>query len=131
MLVQSPTAQRQLDEMVSRLREGAVVFARLSLEDRIALARSMQAGYMRIAAASVRAACEAKGIGPGKPVECEEWESGPCGGVRHLRLVMESLRSIRRTGTTPIGPVSRTMDGRVAVRVFPANGVDRLVRLRR
>ncbi|HXM39391.1 MAG TPA: aldehyde dehydrogenase family protein [Gemmatimonadales bacterium] len=127
MLVQSPTAQRQLDEMVSRLREGAVVFARLSLEDRIALARSMQAGYMRIAAASVRAACEAKGIAPGTPVEGEEWASGPWGVVRHLRLVMESLRSIRRTGTTPIGPVSRTMDGRVAVRVFPANGVDRLL----
>jgi hypothetical protein len=119
-----PTAERRLDETVARLRAGAPVFARLSLTERIALARSMQAGYLRIAEESVRAACVAKGIPVGAPTEGEEWATGPWCVVRHLRLVAESLASLHSTGNTPIGPIHRTADDRLAVRVFPANAVD-------
>ncbi len=119
-----PTGRRQLDEMVARLRDAAPAFVRLSLENRIALARSMQAGHLRIAERSVQAACAAKGIPLGTPLEGEEWATGPWCVVRHLRLVMESLRAIQRTGNTPVGPVGRTIDGRLAVRVFPANRTD-------
>ena len=56
-----PTAERQLDAMVARLREAAPAFAGLSIDDRIGLVRSMQAGYLRIAERSVHAACAAKG----------------------------------------------------------------------
>ena len=116
--------RRQLDQKVTRLREAAPAFARLSLEDRIALARSMQAGYLRIAEASVRAGCAAKGIPFDSPLAGEEWTTGPWCVVRHLRLVAEALESIRRTGNTPVGPVGRTADGRLSVRVFPANRID-------
>jgi acyl-CoA reductase-like NAD-dependent aldehyde dehydrogenase len=119
-----PTTQRQLDEAVARLREAAPAFARLSLPDRIALARSMQAGYLRIAEQSVRAGCAAKGIPLGTPSEGEEWATGPWCVVRHLRLVAESLTALQRTGNTPIGRIRRTADDRLAVRVFPANGID-------
>jgi hypothetical protein len=119
-----PTAERRLDETVARLRAGAPVFARLSLTERIALARSMQAGYLRIAEESVRAACIAKGIPSGASTEAEEWATGPWCVVRHLRLVAESLAALHRTGNTPIGRVHRTADDRLAVRVFPANAVD-------
>ena len=51
-----PTTIRQLDEMVSRLREAAPAFVRLSMEERIALAQSMQAGYLRISRRSVEVA---------------------------------------------------------------------------
>jgi acyl-CoA reductase-like NAD-dependent aldehyde dehydrogenase len=119
-----PTAQRQLDEMVARLNEGATIFARLKLSDRIALARSMQVGYLRIAEQSVRAACAAKGIPLGTAAEGEEWATGPWCIVRQLRLVAESLTAIASAGNTPIGPVSRTADGRLTARVFPANRVD-------
>ena len=93
-----PTAGRQLDEAVARLRDAAPAFARLPLTDRIALARSMQAGYLRIAEQSVRAACAAKGIPLGTPAESEEWATGPWCVVRHLRLIAESLAALQRTG---------------------------------
>jgi len=119
-----PTAQRQLDEAVARLREAAPAFARLPLGDRIALARSMQAGYLRIAEQSVRAGCAAKGIPLGTPAEGEEWATGPWCVVRHLRLVAESLTSLQRSGDTAIGKIHRSADDRLVVRVFPANGID-------
>jgi aldehyde dehydrogenase (NAD(P)+) len=118
------STRRELDTMVARLRDRATAFARLSIRDRIALARSMQAGYLRIAKASVEAACAAKGITPGVPLEGEEWATGPWCVVRHLRLLIESLRAIERTGTTSIGPLGRTVDSRLAVHVFPAGRVD-------
>jgi acyl-CoA reductase-like NAD-dependent aldehyde dehydrogenase len=119
-----PTSTRQLDEMVTRLREAAPVFARLALGDRIALARSMQAGYLRIAKRSVQAACAAKGIPADSPVAGEEWATGPWPVVRHLRLLIESLHSIQRTGTTPIGRLGQNADGNLTVRVFPGNRTD-------
>ena len=118
-----PTAERLLDSMVARLREEASVFAKLPLHDRIALARSMQAGYLANAKRSVHAACAAKGLQLGTAAEGEEW-TNPWSVVRHLRLITESLRALERTGNTPIGPVSRTIDGRLSIRVFPANGID-------
>jgi hypothetical protein len=122
-----PTSQRKLDEMVSRLREGAVALARLSLRERIGLARAMQAGYLARAEEIVRASCTAKGLRPGTPIEGEEWATGPWCVVRHLRLVAEALESLARTGNTPIGAVERTSGGRLAVRVFPASRIDRVL----
>ena len=118
------TSLRQLDEMVARLREAAPGFARLSISERIALAQSMQAGYLRIARRSVETACAVKGISADSPVAGEEWATGPWSVVRHLRLIIESLRSIERTGTTAVGSVGRNADGRLTVRVFPANRID-------
>ena len=110
-----PTTQRRLDEAVARLREAAPTFARLPIPDRIALARSMQAGYVRVADQIVRAACVAKGIPAGTPVEGEEWATGPWPVIRQLRLVAESLTSLQRTGNTPTGVVSRAADERLMV----------------
>ncbi len=118
------TPERQLNDMVARLQEGARAFARLSLPDRIDLARSMQAGYLRIAKRIVQASCTAKGIPLGTPAESQEWATGPWCVVRHLRLVAESLQAIERTGNTPVGQIGETADGRLAVRVFPANRID-------
>jgi hypothetical protein len=119
-----PTSTRRMDEMVARLREGAAEFVRLPISDRIALARSMQAGYLRIAKRSVEVACAAKGIPADSPVAAEEWATGPWPVIRQLRLVIESLQSIQRTGTTTIGPVGRNADGRLTARVFPTNRID-------
>lgn len=125
--LQQPTVRRRLDEMIARIQEGASAFVRLGIPDRIELARAMQAGYLQIAERSVRAACEAKGIPPGTPMESEEWSTGPWSVVRQLRLVAESLDAIARSGNTPIGPVGRAADGRLVARVFPASRVDRVL----
>lgn len=119
-----PTDQRRLDETVARLREAAPGFARIGIPERIALARSMQAGYLRVAEQMVRAGCAAKGLLPGSPSEAEEWATGPWPVVRHLRLVAEALASLQRTGNTPIGKIHRTADDRLSVRVFPASAID-------
>jgi hypothetical protein len=119
-----PTAKRQLDEMVARLHEGATRYNRLTLSDRIALARSMQAGYLRLAEQIVHAGCAAKGIRLGTTAEGEEWATGPWCVVRQLRLVAESLAAIARSGNTPIGPVGLNAEGHLTARVFPANRVD-------
>lgn len=119
--------RRELDEAVERIREGATAFARLTNGERIAVARAMQAGYLEMAEQIVRASCTAKGIVPGTPMEAQEWATGPWSVVRQLRLAAESLRAIDRKGTTPVGRISHTVDGRLAVGVFPSNTIDRLL----
>lgn len=120
----APTSRRRLDEMIERLQEGAAEFVRWPLGERIALARAMQAGMVRVAEPMVRASCNAKGIGFGTPLEGEEWATGPWAVVRHLRLVAESLTSLARTGDTPMGRLERNADGILSTRVFPANRID-------
>lgn len=122
-----PSSAGTLDQALARVREGAERLLGLSLDQRIALARSMQAGYAAIAEESVRAACAAKGIAPGTPLEGEEWTLGPWFVVRHLRLVQQSLLALQRTGNTPIGPVGRTATGQLSVQVFPAGPIDRML----
>jgi hypothetical protein len=119
-----PTTQPQLDRVVARLKEGARKFAGLSLDDRMQLARAMQVGYLGVARASVEAACAAKGIPLGGPLEGEEWTLGPWFVVRHLRLIRESLSSLKQTGNTRVGKLGRTADQRLTVQVFPAGPID-------
>src|SRR3954471_206274 len=123
----APTSQPQLDEVVSRLKDGARKFVGLSLDQRVELARGMQAGYLRMARASVEAACMAKGIALGTALEGEEWTTGPWVVVRHLRLLCESLLSIKHAGNTRVGRLGRTADQRLTVQVFPAGAIDGLL----
>jgi len=125
-LAASPPAtdRARIDEALARLRDNARRFARLSLEERSRLCRAMQAGMLHVAADSVRAACAAKGTPHGGALEGEEWGLGPWIVVRHLRLIHESLAALQRTGTTAVGPVGRTPEGRLSVQCFPANAID-------
>ena len=123
----APSSAQQLDRAITRVREGAKKFAKLRLDERVRLARSMQAGYLRIARASVEAACTAKGIPLGTPMEGEEWTLGPWFVVRHLRLLAQSLQSLEKTGNTPVGKLGRTADQRLSVQVFPAGAIDGLL----
>ena len=118
------TDQAQLEGTVARVREGARKFAKLSLDQRVQIVNSMQSGYLRIARASVEAACAAKGIPLGTPLEGEEWTLGPWFVVRHLRLIRQSLLALKHTGNTPVGQIGRTADQRLAVQVFPAGTID-------
>ena len=118
------TALSRLDELVSRLREGAPAWAQLPVAGKIGIARRMQQGYLRIAERSVLAACAAKGITPGTPQEGEEWLAGPYVTVRILRLTIEALEQLRDTGNTRIGKIGRTVDGRLTVNCYPTTKLD-------
>ena len=125
--VPAPTDPRHLDEALSRLREGASAWARAALPERIALARAMLQGVARTAGRAVEAACAAKGIALDSPQAGEEWTTGPWVTARILRQLVRSLRSLERNGNTPVGALSDTVDGRLAVRVVPAEARDALV----
>jgi aldehyde dehydrogenase (NAD(P)+) len=84
----------------------------------------MQAGYLAVARESVHAACAAKGIPVGTPLEGEEWTTGPWCVVRHLRLLQQSLLALKHTGNTAVGELGRTADGRLTAQVFPAGPID-------
>jgi hypothetical protein len=122
-----PSTAQQLDKALAWVREGASRFVKLPLSQRADLAISMQAGYLRIAKASVEAACAAKGIPLGTALEGEEWTLGPWFVVRHLRLIRESLRSLEKTGNTRVGKLGRTADQRLSVQVFPTGPIDGLL----
>jgi aldehyde dehydrogenase (NAD(P)+) len=116
-----------MDRAVRRVREAAASFAALSLDERIALVDSIQRGTIRVAAAAVNIGCRAKGITPGSALEGEEWATGPVCVVRHLRLLRESLRALKATGNTIVGRMKRNVAGRVSVRLFPLNAIDRML----
>ncbi len=125
--VPAPTAQKSLDDAVSRLRDNMKAWAKASIRERIQVGRQMLQGYHRVAERSVRAACEAKGIPLGTPQEGDEWLGGPWTTIRGLRLVLESLEQIEQTGTTRVGPTGRTADGRLTVQVYPMTTLDKLL----
>ena len=122
-----PTEPSRLDQLVTRLRDRADAWAALPVGDKIALARSMFRGIARVAERSVAAACAAKGIPAGSPLEGEEWIGGPWIDLRILRQTIGSLESTARHGNTPLKKVARSADGRLLARVFPASTLDALL----
>ena len=62
--VSAPPQSNQNDMSVAlaKLRKAATEFATMPIEQRIALAESMQRGLMQVSEASVHAGCKAKGI---------------------------------------------------------------------
>ena len=101
------------------MREGAAAWARAPIRERIALARSMLLGMERNARGMARAACAAKRY----PVRLARRGRRVARGVyvatRILRQLAESLSQISRRGTTPIGRLGETVDGRVTARGLP------------
>jgi aldehyde dehydrogenase (NAD(P)+) len=116
-----------MDRAVEQVREAAASFAGLSLDERIALVDSIQRGTIRVAAAAVTLSCRTKGITPGTALEGEEWATGPACVVRHLRLLRESLSALKERGNTVVGKMKRNAAGRVSVRIFPLNAIDRIL----
>ncbi len=127
--IPTATAFAKLDEMLSRVKEGSRRFARLSIDERIALVRSMRDGYYAIAEESVRAACAAKGLDFDSPTSGEEWLAGPLITLRILRQTEEVLEEVKRYGAPRIQPswLRQLPDGRLSVRVFPPNALDAML----
>jgi acyl-CoA reductase-like NAD-dependent aldehyde dehydrogenase len=122
------TASRpeDLDAAVEAVRSAKARWSALGLADRIDLLRRARDSTLARAEDQVRASCQAKGLAFDAPVSAEEWFSGPIPVLRNIRLLIDTLASIARTGAPPIAPgsVRHRPDGRVVVEVFPATRIE-------
>src|SRR5271165_2648056 len=80
-----PTAERDLDRTLQRLKEHAKEFARLPVARKMGLLQEALVGTRDIAAEWVAAGCRAKGIAQDSPVSGEEWIAGPALTLRNIR----------------------------------------------
>jgi acyl-CoA reductase-like NAD-dependent aldehyde dehydrogenase len=119
----------ELDAAVDVLRSRKDDWAALPIDRRIALLQRCLEGALRTAPAVVRAGCEAKGIDPRSAASGEEWMSGPIGVIRQVRLFIETLADIRRTGHPSVSDrsVHRLPTGELAVTVFPRTRFERVM----
>ena len=116
----------QLDASIAKVRGASKEFAKLSIDDRIAMLERLRLGYREIAEESVKLACAAKGIDFNSPTSGEEWLGGPMVTIRVIRLTEEALREVKQYGAPRIKPsdIRDLPDGRIAVKVFPNNAID-------
>jgi hypothetical protein len=121
-----PTAEREMDERLQRLRDHAKEFARLGIPQKIELLRDIQRRTHEVASDWVAAACRAKGISMDAPLSGEEWIAGPAVTLRNIRLLIRALGEVMQHGV-PVLEDSRITDlphGAVSVRVAPYDKFD-------
>lgn len=123
------TAFPELEQALAVLRERATAFARAPLGDKVGWLREIGSRFHELSPRMVAAACEAKGVALGSPLEGEEWVAGPVPIIRNLKQLAESLDQVRRAGSPRIDPgrVSFTERGRAAVEVTPHEWYDGLL----
>ena len=120
----APSTAAQIDAAVARVREAAPGFARLDLPARIALLRELRAGIGRTATRMVAAGCQAKGLRADTAAAGEEWATGAWPIARHLRLLETTLAALARGAQPPVAGYREAPDGRLLVRMHPADGLD-------
>jgi acyl-CoA reductase-like NAD-dependent aldehyde dehydrogenase len=123
-----------LDRAVDAVARNRDQWIRVPVAERIALARRCIVGCVDTAAAVVSASCRAKGLDPHSHVAAEEWLSGPVPVIRNLRLLIETLSEIDRSGMPRVQILPPESDEcsspspcGVAVEVFPNDTFDRLL----
>lgn len=123
------TKNTDLDTAIAALKEKKDQFASLDLNARIQLVNEAIAGVSSIEEDWVREACKAKGINFNEAHAGEEWLGGPMAMQRNLRLLKESLVDVRDYGhpKLPANSVRVHPNGQTIVKVFPANGFDKLL----
>ncbi len=123
---QPPTAEKELDRQLGRLREHAEEFARLGIPQKIELLKEIQRRLQGVASEWVAAACRAKGISLDAPVSGEEWIAGPALTLRNIRFLIRSLGEIQERGAPLIEDkrISDLPHGAIAIRVTPYDAYD-------
>ena len=123
-----------LDRAVDAVARNADAWTRVPIVERLALARRCIDGCVATADAIVHASCRAKGLDPASHFAAEEWLSGPVPVVRNLRLLIDTLSEIDRTGTLRVqtlAPGSHDGDSDspsgVTINIFPNDIFDRLL----
>lgn len=123
----APTSRPEVDAALATLRERAATWAALPLDDRIEYLRSLLRGMWAEAPGLVADAGAAKGISGAQAGE--EWVAAAGAELRTVRILLDTLQGIRRTGRVPLpaSAIRTRPDGQVTVRVMPTNFYDRLL----
>jgi len=119
----------ELEQALAVVAERATPFARTSLTTKIAWLREISSRFQQLGPRMVAAACRAKGIEQGSPLEGDEWLSALLPVFRNLKQLAGSLEQVRLTGSPQVDParVSVTAHGRVAVEMTPHEWYDGLL----
>jgi len=96
---------------------------------KVAWLREIGARFHELGPRMVAAACVAKGISMGSPLEGEEWLAALVPIIRNLKQLADSLDQVRRAGAPGVDParISLTSLGRVAVEMTPHEWYDGLL----
>ena len=123
------TPLAELEQALVVLAERATPFARASLTDKVAWLVEISSRFHQLGPRMVAAACQAKGVERGSPLEGDEWLSALVPVFRNLKQLAASLDQIRLAGAPQIDParVSRSAHGRVAVEMTPHEWYDGLL----
>lgn len=118
----------ELERALETLRGRATVFARAPLADKVSWLHEVAARFRELAPRLVAAACEAKGVTLGTPLEGEEWLAGLVPIMRNLKQLAQSLDDVRRGGSPQVNAarVTARPGGGVAVEVTPHERYDPL-----
>lgn len=118
-----------LDRSLAVLASAKHRWVQLPLAAKVGYLRDALRGTLKVAEAQVAASCRAKGIAQESPQGAEEWFGGPVAQARVLRLLTRTLEQIRRRGAPVLAPhkIRRRPSGALAVNVFPADLLDRLL----
>jgi aldehyde dehydrogenase (NAD(P)+) len=116
----------KLDELVEKVKAGSIQFAKLSIDERIALLEQMREGFYKVALDAARSACLAKGLDPDSPEAGDEYLGFAMVTTRIMRLTSESLRAVKERGAPRFdrSAFRQLEDGRWAVKVFPSTALD-------
>lgn len=113
-----------IDVCVSELNDARERYAKTSIGDRIALAEACLKGIADEAHTWVDAAARAKGGPDNRALRSEEVLAGPVSALRYLRLIINSLRDLEKTGTVQLpGKIEQGPHGKLHVQVVPAKGL--------
>jgi acyl-CoA reductase-like NAD-dependent aldehyde dehydrogenase len=122
-----PTGPAAMDRALAELGERRAAWSRVGSDERAAL---IDEAARRLAARAddwVAVSLAAKGFPAGSMAEAEEWLY-VAAIMRAFRMLRRTLREIDRSGRPRIpGPIRRLADGRIAARVVPRDGWDRLL----
>ncbi len=119
----------ELERGLTMLRERATAFARAPLSEKVGWLREIAARVHELSPRMVAAACAAKGVTLGTPLEGEEWLAAIVPILRNLKQLADSLEQTRRFGAPSVAAarISRAGNGGVAVEVTPHEWYDRLL----
>ncbi len=118
------TTESQLDRAVKVLDAAHPRLAAASADELISLAEICIYGTMQAAYEWVAVSSRFKGLPEKSPLRAEDVMTGPVATVRHLRLLIQSLRDIKAYGKPRLpGHPWMGSDARLRVPVFPAQGL--------